>query len=153
MMVADRMHSWLVWLKSVIGSLLITCVNFCFECRVLFESLPSHNGFWLPDTWVVLHDRPVFTKHWQTSSSRSISSSGRHCPNVSAKLMPVLACLLAAAVMSFSHLCLGFPPLILPATIPCIIVLSKPLWRVTWLKYFSCWHLTKWYSQFVGRWS
>ena len=47
------------------------------------------------------------------------------------------ATLLAAAivpnisVMSFSHLCLGFPRLHLPATIPCIIVFSKPLCRVT----------------------
>ena len=69
------------------------------------------------------------------------------------------ATLLAAAivpnisVMSFSHICLGFP-LLFPATIPCIIVFSKPLWRVLrWPKYFSFWHLTILYSQFVGRWS
>ena len=37
-----------------------------------------------------------------------------------------------ASVMSFSHLCLGFHQLLFPATISCIIVVSKPLWRVTW---------------------
>ena len=37
-------------------------------------------------------------------------------------------------VMSFSHLCIGFPLLLFPATIPCIIVFSKPLWRVTHCK-------------------
>ena len=53
------------------------------------------------------------------------------------------ATLLAAAivptvsVMSFSHLCLGFPLLLFPATIPCIIVFSKPLWRVTSPSYLS----------------
>ncbi len=53
------------------------------------------------------------------------------------------ATLLAAAivpnvsVMSFSHLCLGFPRLLFPATIPCIIVFSKPSWRVTWPKVFN----------------
>ena len=53
--------------------------------------------------------------------------------------MPVLPpphCMLAAAIvpkvpvitsMSFLHLCLGFPLLLFPATIPCIIVFSKPL--------------------------
>ena len=67
------------------------------------------------------------------------------------------ATMLAAAivpnvsVMSFSHLCLGFPRLLFPATIPCIIVFSKPSWRVTWPKYFSCWRLTKLYSRFVGK--
>ena len=73
----------------------------------------------------------------------SISSSERRCPDVSAKLMPVLrhsACRCHRTkrfVMSFSHLCLGFPRLLFPATIPCIIVFSKPLCRVTWPKYLS----------------
>ena len=57
------------------------------------------------------------------------------------------------SVISFSHLCLGLPRLLFPATIPCIIVFSKPLWRVTWPTYFSFWRLTKLYSQLVGRWS
>ena len=67
------------------------------------------------------------------------------------------ATLLAAAivpnvsVMSFSHLCRGFPLLLFPATISWIIVFSKPLWRVTWPKYLKFWRLTKLYSQFVGR--
>ena len=66
------------------------------------------------------------------------------------------ATLLAAVIvpnvslMSFSHLCRGFPLLLFPATIPCIIVFSKPLWRVTWPKYFSFCRLTKLYIQFVG---
>ena len=55
------------------------------------------------------------------------------------------------SVMSFSHLCLGFPRLLFPATIPCIIVFSKPLCRVTWPKYLSFCRLTKLYIQFVGR--
>ena len=40
-------------------------------------------------------------------------------------------------VMSFSHICRGFAPLLFPATITCIIVSSKPLYRVTWPKYVS----------------
>ena len=40
-------------------------------------------------------------------------------------------------VMYFSHLCIGFPPLLFPATIPCIIVFSKPVCQVTWPKYLS----------------
>ena len=51
---------------------------------------------------------------------------------------PPPLCLLLSSyqmyVMSFSHL---FPRLLFPATIPCIIVFSNPLWRVTWPKYFS----------------
>ena len=39
--------------------------------------------------------------------------------------------------MYFSNLCLGFPLLLFPATIPCIIVFSQPLCRVTWAKYLS----------------
>ena len=64
--------------------------------------------------------------------SRSISSSERRCPDVSAKSMPVLYLNCTKYVMSFSHLCLGFLLLLFPATIPCIIVFSKPLWRVMW---------------------
>ncbi len=37
--------------------------------------------------------------------------------------------------------------------IPCIIVFSKTLRRVTLPKYLSCWRLTQLYSQFFGRWS
>ena len=54
------------------------------------------------------------------------------------------ATLLAVAIipiilmMSLSHLCLGFPLLIFHATIPCIIVFSKPLCRVTWPEYLFC---------------
>ena len=43
--------------------------------------------------------------------------------------------------------------LLFPATIPCIIVFSKPLWLETWPNYKSFWCLTKLYSRFVGRWS
>ena len=55
------------------------------------------------------------------------------------------------SVMSFSHLCSDFPLLLFPATIPCIIVFSKPFCRVTWRKYLSFWRLTKLHSQFIGR--
>ena len=54
-------------------------------------------------------------------------------------------------VMYFSNL--GFPLLLFPATIPSIIVFSKPLCRVTWPKYLSVWRLTELYSQFIDRWS
>ena len=70
-------------------------------------------------------------------SSQSRSSSGRRCPDVLAKCMPVLrhsacCCHRTKRVYDvFSHLCLGFPLLPFPATIPCIVVFSKPLCRVT----------------------
>ena len=71
-------------------------------------------------------------------SESIISSSGRRCPNVFAKPVPVPATLLAVAVvpnvsvMSFSHLYLVFPMVLFSAIIPCIIGSSKPLCRVTW---------------------
>ena len=90
------------------------------------------------------------------------SSSGRRCPDVSAKWMPVLrhsACCChrtkrrpyVTCVMYFSHICLGFPLFLFPATIPCVIVFSKPLCGVTRQKYLdpplNCWRQTKSYSQ------
>ena len=69
-------------------------------------------------------------------SSQSISSSGRRAQMSLRNRRLSSATPLAAAivpnvsVMSFSHLCLGFPRLLFPATIPCIIVFSKPSWRV-----------------------
>ena len=77
------------------------------------------------------------------SSSRSISSSGRRSH---AAVVPTVY------VISFSHIWLGFPLLLSPPIIPCIIAFSKPLWRVAWPKYLSCWRLTRLYSQSVGRW-
>ena len=56
---------------------------------------------------------------------------------LSSATLPAAAIVPNVSVMSFSHLCLGFPRLLFPATIPCIIVFSKPLWRVTWPKYLS----------------
>ena len=53
------------------------------------------------------------------------------------KLLHVLRRVPNVTVMSFSHLCLDFPLLLFPATIPCIIVFSKPLWRETWQKYLT----------------
>ena len=60
----------------------------------------------------------------------------RNCFRSSATLLAAVI-VPNASVMSFSHLCLGFPRLLFPATIPCIIVFSKPLCRVTWPKYLS----------------
>ena len=50
-----------------------------------------------------------------SSSSRSISSSGRRCQDVSAKLMPVLrhSAAIVPNVCFFSHLCLGLSRLLL----------------------------------------
>ena len=61
-----------------------------------------------------------------SSSSRSISSPGRRCPDVSATLTdagPPPLCLLLSSyqtynVMYFSHRCLGLPLFLFPATIP-----------------------------------
>ena len=74
----------------------------------------------------------------------------RNCFRSSATLLAAVI-VPNVSVMSFSHLCLGFPRLLFPATIPCIIVFSKPLCRVTWPKYLSFCRLTKLYIQFVGR--
>ena len=74
----------------------------------------------------------------------------RNCCRSSATLLAAVI-VSNVSVMSFSHLCLGFPLLLFPATIPCIIVFSKPLCRVTWPKYLSFCRLTKLYIQFVGR--
>ena len=77
-------------------------------------------------------------------SYRSISSSSRRCPDVSAKLIPVLRHS-ACCCHRTKRICGAFLPYLswlysafFPATIPCIIAFSKPLWRVTWPKYFSC---------------
>ena len=92
------------------------------------------------DVFRIIHHWEIGRKYATTSfsSSRSISSAGRRCPNVSAKLMPVIrhaacCCHRTKRMMYFSHLCLGFPLL----RFPCIIVFSKPLWRVTWRTYLS----------------
>ena len=74
----------------------------------------------------------------------------RNCFRSSATLLAAVI-VPNVSVMSFSHLCLGFPRLLFPATIPCIIVFSKPLCRVTWPKYLSFCRLTKLYIQFVGK--
>ena len=74
----------------------------------------------------------------------------RNCFRSSATLLAAVI-VPNVSVMSFSHLCLGFHRLLFPATIPCIIVFSKPLCRVTWPKYLSFCRLTKLYIQFVGR--
>ena len=66
----------------------------------------------------------------------------RNCFRSSATLLAAVI-VPNVSVMSFSHLCLGFPRLLFPATIPCIIVFSKPLCRVTWPKYLSFCRLTK----------
>ena len=54
---------------------------------------------------------------------------------------PTLLCLLLPSYriyqLSFSHLCLGVPLILFPATIPCILVFSKSLCQVTWSKYLS----------------
>ena len=55
------------------------------------------------------------------------------------------ATLLAAAitqnidlsVMYCCHICLGFPLLLLPGTIICIIIFSKQLCQITWPKVFK----------------
>ena len=90
-----------------------------------------------------------------SSSSRSISSSGRRCPDVCAKLMPVLRHSACCCHRTKRIWDVFLPSLswVSSATIPCIIVFSKPLRRVTLPKYFSFWRLTKLYSQFFGRWS
>ena len=88
----------------------------------------------------------IFTvKHWHriwtfcvfyngNSSSESIPASGCRCLIVlayrclsSATLHTVVIELNISAMSSF---CDGFPLLLFSATIPCIIVFSKPLWRV-----------------------
>ena len=43
----------------------------------------------------------------------------------------LLAVVIVPYMMSFSHLCLCFPLLLFPVIIPCIIVFSKPLCRMT----------------------
>ena len=102
------------------------------SCHPVFKPSPVHQCL-----------NPVSTSIY--TSSRSISSSGRRFPKVLVKFMPVLrhsACCCHRAkrtvyVMYFSHGCLGFPLLLFPATIPCIIVISKPFCRVTRPKHLS----------------
>ena len=95
-------------------------------------------GMWLDyekKTWtLIMVCRGVWTNIFQL---------GGCCPDVSAKLFPVLRhsaccchrtkCIRDVFLPSLSWLS--------SATIPCIIGFSKPLWRVPWPKYFSFWLL------------
>ena len=118
--------------------------------------------------WSVAYPELVCRRAFQTSqismssssSSRSISSSGRRCPlclcQIDAFLRHSAYCchhtkrIWDVFVPSLSWVSsASFPGYI----IPCIIVFSKPLRRVTLPKYLSFWRLTKLYSQFFGRWS
>ena len=92
-----------------------------------------------------------FSEHIIVRTSLPIMSLPNWCLSSATLLAAVIVP--NASGMSFSHLCLGFHLLLFPATIPCIIVFSKPLRRVTLPKYLSFWRLTKLYSQFFGRWS
>ena len=78
------------------------------------------------------------------SASRSISSSGRRCPDVTAKLMSVLRHS-ACRCHRTERICDVFLPSLswlssasFPGYHSLIIVFSKPLWRVTWPKYYTC---------------
>ena len=54
---------------------------------------------------------------------------------LSSRTLLVVVTVPNVSVMYFSHFGFGFPLLLSPAIIPCIIVFSKPLCRVMWPKY------------------
>ena len=113
--------------------------------------LPLHYLYCRGEATMFAYHKSSSSTSLPYSSSRSISSSGRRCPDVSVLRHSACCCHRTKRMMSLSHLCLGFPRLLFPPTIPGTIVFSKPLWRVTWSKYFSFSRLTKLYIQFVGR--
>ena len=73
---------------------------------------------------------------FRTSLSKCICEIDR--PYLSSAIHFAVSIVPNVSVMSFSHLCLDFPRLLFPATIPCINVFSKPLCRVAWPEHLNC---------------
>ena len=81
------------------------------------------------------------TDHYSSSMSILVRTSLPRCLCENDACPPPLCLQLPSYqtynVMYFSHLCLGFPLLLFSATIPCIIVFSKPFWRVMWPDHYT----------------
>ena len=115
------------------------CVGMCLRASFTYFGgvfrCPHKRIVTITKVYITRNNIFFFSEHYPRQDVVA-QISLRNCCRSSATLLAAVI-VPNVSVMYFSHLCLGFPRLLFPATIPGIIVFSKPLWRVTWPKYFS----------------